>query len=101
MTLEEPMSATLAVVLLLSVLPVRAVAAAGGELEPATTPGRACPGSSRASSAPAFPARDFSVTDFGAVGDGVDRRDRRAARRRSRRATPPAEGAWSCRRASS
>ena len=49
---------------------------------------------------PTFPARDFDITRFGAVGDGA-RLCTEAIARRSPPATPPAAAPSSCRRAGS
>ena len=70
MTRKSRFAATLAVLLLLSVLHVPAIAAAGGG---STTddPWARLPGILARIQPPAFPARDFPITDFGAVGDGV------------------------------
>jgi polygalacturonase len=69
MTRKSRFAATLAVVLLLSVLPVRVVAAAGGD-STGGDPWLRLPKILARIHPPAFPTRDFSITDYGAVGDG-------------------------------
>src|SRR5512136_2656639 len=70
MTRKSRFAATLAVLLLLSVLPVRAVVAGGGG-SAADDPWARLPGILARIQPPVFPARDFRITDYGAVGDGV------------------------------
>jgi polygalacturonase len=68
MTRKNRFAATLAVLLLLSVLGVRPAAAGGGSAT--DDPWARLPGILARIHPPAFPARDFPITDFGAVGDG-------------------------------
>jgi len=70
MTRKSRFAATLAVLLLLSVLPARAVVAGGGS-GVADDPWARLPGILAGIHPPAFSARDFSITDYGAVGDGA------------------------------
>jgi polygalacturonase len=70
MTRKSRFAATLAVLLLLSVLPVRAVVAGGGGAA-TDDPWARLPEILARIHSPAFPARDFPITDFGAVGDGL------------------------------
>jgi polygalacturonase len=70
MTEKSRRAATLTVLLLLSVLPVRALVAGGGG-SATDDPWARLPGILAQIHPPAFPARDFQITDFGAVGDGV------------------------------
>jgi polygalacturonase len=70
MTRKSRFAATLAVLLLLSVLHVPAIMAAGGG-SATDDPWARLPGILARIHPPAFPARDFPITDFGAVGDGV------------------------------
>ncbi|OFV80840.1 MAG: glycoside hydrolase [Acidobacteria bacterium RBG_13_68_16] len=69
MTRKIPFAVTLAVVSLLSVLPVWVVAAGGGG-STSDDPWARLPGILARIQPPVFPARDFSITDFGGVGDG-------------------------------
>jgi polygalacturonase len=69
MTRKSRLAATLAVLLLLSVLPARALAGPVGGAT-ADDPWAKLPGILARIHPPEFPARDFSITDFGAVGDG-------------------------------
>jgi len=69
MTRKSRRAATLAVLLLLSVVPARGVAAPVGGAT-ADDPWARLPGILARIHPPEFPARDFSITDFGAVRDG-------------------------------
>ena len=68
MTRKNRFAATLAVVLLLSALGVQPAAAGGGSS--ADDPWAGLPGILARIQPPAFPSRDFPITEFGAVGDG-------------------------------
>jgi polygalacturonase len=70
MTCKRRFAATLAVLLLLSVLPVPVVVAGGGGAA-TDDPWARLPGILARIQPPVFPARDFPITDFGAVGDGA------------------------------
>jgi polygalacturonase len=70
MTCKRRFAATLAVLLLLSVVPVP-VAGAGGSGAATDDPWARLPGILARIQPPVFPARDFPITDFGAVGDGA------------------------------
>jgi polygalacturonase len=70
MTRKNRLAATLTILLLLSALHVPAVVAAGGG-PAADDPWTRLPGILARIHAPAFPARDFPITDFGGVGDGL------------------------------
>ncbi len=66
---KNRLAATLTILLLLSVLHVPAVAAAGGG-STADDPWARLPEILARIHPPVFPARDFPITDFGGVGDG-------------------------------
>jgi polygalacturonase len=67
---KSRIAATLAVFLLLSLPPVRAVVAGGGGAA-TDDPWARLPEILAQINPPVFPARDFQITDFGAVGDGM------------------------------